>query len=488
LIGGAGNDRLYGGTQADRLVGGAGRDLLVGGDGNDILVADNGNTVAGEFVVGGTGFDIVMADVSVAATGLHLSILDQSTPAGDAFALLATSTLAYEVEDVQGGTGADILDASRLGSLTNIKLEGNGGADMLTGGAGNDTLTGGTGADQMFGGKGEDIFVVDNADTQVQGGDGPDYVVAAASTSAQGFHFNVAGTSIEFVDGSTGNDVIDATGELVTDAVEFSGNAGNDTMIDGAGYDWFYGGEGVDTLVFAGNLADYTIVASTTTGWTKIIDNATGVYDWTLGVDQFHFADQTIGDPFASHTITGTSLAETLNGTTGGDVIIGGGGADVLHGGAGNDALYIDNNTSVVDGGAGFDAVHVNETANQSGLNFKMAGTNIEWVFAGMGNDTIDTRGLTVDPNMEYGVDGRAGNDTVIKGDAGIGFHGGAGNDTLVLSGKLADYTYAVLPGTPNSGDDSTITNKLTGALDVISSVEVFKFADVTVTYHDLFI
>jgi hypothetical protein len=43
-----------------------------------------------------------------------------------------------------------------------------------------------------------------------------------------------------------------------------------------------------------------------------------------------------------------------------------------------------------------------------------------------------------------------------------------------------------VFQGSANQGDDSTITNNLTGALDVITSVEIFKFADVTVTYHDV--
>ena len=490
LIGGAGDDELYGGAGADRLVGGASSDKLDGGEGNDVIVVDNGDVSVAyrDIVIGGDGYDQVVADTSVSATGLHLLVIDQGTSFIDAAALMATSSVAYQVEDVQGGTGADNLDASRLGILSDIKLEGNTGADILTGGAGNDTLIGGAGADQMFGGNGEDIFVVDNADTQVQGGDGVDYVVADASTALQGFHFNVAGTSIEFVDGGKGADIIDASGELTTEYVNFSGNAGNDTMIGGAGYDYFYGGEGIDTFVFAGNLSDYTMIPSSFTGWTKVVDNATGVFDWMIGVDQFHFADQTIGDPFASHTITGTTLAETLNGTAGADVIVGRGGADVLHGGSGDDALYIDNATKIVDGGTGFDTVYVNETANQSGLNFKMAGTNVEWVSGGMGNDTIDTRGLTVDPNILYGVDGFAGNDTVFKGEAGIAFHGGAGTDTLVFSGNMADYTYAAFPGGPNAGDDSTITNKLTGTLDVISSVEIFKFADVTVAYHDLFI
>lgn len=480
---------LFGNDGADTLIGGAGSDQLDGGEGNDVLVVDNGAANRGDLVTGGDGYDTVLADVSVAATGLHLYLLEEGALPDDALALLATSSLASGVEDVQGGIGADIFNASRLDILSDIKLEGYAGADNLTGGAGNDTLIGGTGADQMFGGNGEDTFVVDNDDTQVQGGDGVDYVAADASTAASGFYFNVAGTSIEIVDGSLGHDRIDASGSVTDDFVDFYGGVGNDTMIGGAGVEWFNGGEGMDTMLFSGNLAAYTLVpgAGDWTGWTMIVDNTTGAQDWTIGVEKLQFVDQTLDDPFATSAIAGTSGADALNGTDGADVLVGGGGTDVMHGGGGNDALYVDNATKTIDGGEGWDVVYVNETANQSGLNFKMAGTNTEFVWSGIGNDTIDTRGLEVREDFFYGVNSYAGDDTVIAGDAALTFVGGAGHDTLVLSGNQTDYTFATGPVSANWPQQYSITNTATGVADWISSVETITFANATVDYHDLF-
>jgi hypothetical protein len=115
------------------------------------------------------------------------------------------------------------------------------------------------------------------------------------------------------------------------------------------------------------------------------------------------------------------------------------------------------------------------------------AAIDVEEVQGGTGNDTIDTRGLTVARILITAWTSVPVTTLSSKATPGLPSMG-AGNDTLVLSGNLADYTYAEFPGSANLGDDSTITNKLPGALDVVSSVEIFKFADATVAYHDLFI
>lgn len=482
LKGGAGHDVLWGQVGDDLLYGGTGHDTLVGGWSDDTLYIDNGDQTRGDIAVGSEGFDTIVADPSMGTAGLRVDLysLEDTLPA----TFKPFTSLAHSVERVYGGFGGDSIDASRLHSNENVRIDGREGDDHIVGGEGNDVLIGGIGADNLFGGAGDDVLIVDSFDS-INGGTGFDY--ARADEMSAGLTLNVVQSSIDFVDGSAAADLFTA-GSASRDFVEINGNAGDDTLIGGDGEEWFDGGEGLDTMVFAGNYDDYTLFENFGgwAGWTMIQNNATGIVDWTMRAENLQFADQMVKDPTLSSYIGGTAGADTLVGTDGMDILAGGDGADVMIAGGGDDALYIDNFDTLIDGGDGLDVVYVNDSANQSGLSFTMAGTNVEHVWSGMGNDTIDARDLALEPGKWYAVTSHAGDDFVIAGDSNLSFDGGVGEDTLVLAGNYGDYSFT-LPATGATGLDATITHIASGAVNYVLSVERFEFADGTVTLSELF-
>lgn len=122
LQGRGGADVLFGGDGADTLTGGEGADVLAGGAGDDLLRIDGEDAA----VDGGDGRDRVIVD------------------GDDAVSL---DLAASRVEDVTGGAGADLLDAS--GATEGVTISGGGGDDTLLGGAGDDELAGGDGIDSL---------------------------------------------------------------------------------------------------------------------------------------------------------------------------------------------------------------------------------------------------------------------------------------------------------------------------------------------------
>lgn len=443
LDGGEGNDKLFGQAGNDFLIGGAGNDLLDGGAGND--TADYSSALSG-----------ITVDMSKVVEGLGGEAL------GDDF---------VSIENVTGSGFADTITGN---SAANI-LRGGDGADILSGGAGKDTLDGGFGDDTLF---------ADNLDTLV-GSAGWDMVYATSGTVAAGFKFSFAGTNIEYAAGNAGKDVFDASSNTAKDfAIEIVGNAGNDTLLGGSGYEFFWGGQGTDTFVIAGDRADYTITEDTGlgpwAGWTyieKIGEPNHG--DWIISVETLKFADQTIAAPTAYVVFngtagidnrTGTDARDEMYGGAGNDILSGGGGTDILNGGAGkdtlsggegNDALFIDN-SDIVSGGGGYDTAYADDSLGPIGLNFAVGSTGIEEVWGGRGADLIDASGV---PDIGSGIGvvlyGNAGNDTLIGSAFDDFIEGGVGDDTLTGGGGKD--TFAFNFDNPAGGRD-TITDFADGA------------------------
>jgi Ca2+-binding RTX toxin-like protein len=190
----------------------------------------------------------------------------------------------------QFATGGDNADS----------LVGSDSRDFLYGGTGNDTLNGGPGADTLQGGDGADVYYVDNpkdvvaentsgnaaATLAFTDADAPfppgalesalegviDTVLAAISYSLEniaavenitlasiaeaGAGISARGNALANV--ITGNELGNELGGLDGDDT-LSGQAGNDTLIGGAGNDALNGGLGVNTAIFSGGRAAYTI-------------------------------------------------------------------------------------------------------------------------------------------------------------------------------------------------------------------------------------
>ena len=177
--GGAGDDTitgspldnvLDGGAGIDTISGGLGNDTLRGGDGNDVLHGDAGDDIFDEgaaangndTIVGGAGSDKV--DYSARTADLVV-VMDGVTASGDTGNTEA-DTIATDVENLIGGTGADSLTGNALDN----QLEGGSGTaiDTIFGLAGDDLIDGGAGADVIDCGAGDaDVLLDSSAPTPV---------------------------------------------------------------------------------------------------------------------------------------------------------------------------------------------------------------------------------------------------------------------------------------------------------------------------------
>ena len=157
IAAGTGNDILAGNSGFDTLKGEAGDDVLYGGTGNDMLDGGSGKDV----LVGGAGQDT--ASYASASAAVRAQLSAQWANAGD-----AAGDEFYGIEDLTGGSGADVLG-------------GDSGQNELTGGAGNDSLQGNAGDDTYV------WNVGDGADTINEGSFVVQEAVTAAGELAAGF-------------------------------------------------------------------------------------------------------------------------------------------------------------------------------------------------------------------------------------------------------------------------------------------------------------
>lgn len=396
-----------------------------------------------------------------------------------------------------GGEGGDLLDGGTDGDL----LNGNAGNDTLEGGAGADTLVGGTGADVLLGGLSTDILIGEAGNDSMDGGEEDDIyyvetgdVVTDSGTIgfdlaqivvSTGQNLNLSTWSgVERVEGFTGNDTIDATGQLnqiliwgnegndiITggdgddillgglgnDVISggagndtILGQSGNDTMAGGSGNDVFYIDSSSDSITDGG--ADYDVATVNNAAGVSL---AVGTWASVERIEGFTGND-TINATGANDTrllwgnagddhITGGSGDDILLGGDDDDVLTGGNGADTMQGGTGNDTFdggdgadlfYIGESGDVVsDGGDGYDTAILNMA---SGVSIAI-GTwvGVERVEGFTGNDTIDASG----GGTGFVITGGSGDDQII---------GGTGNDTVYADGDDDD----ILGG---SGDDALI-------------------------------
>jgi Ca2+-binding RTX toxin-like protein len=276
-----------------------------------------------------------------------------------------------------------------------------------------------------------DVAATDIA-TQAQLGhmqsiDGLNVVYADPSTAASGFHFALAGTGANIVFGNAGNDVLDASGTADYHTMLYGG-AGNDTLIPGsAGSYTLQGGSGDDTAVFSGKQSDYTIDGSPAgwTSWATVTDNATGAVYWLQSVEHLQFADGTIDTP------------------------------GLPPGGDFTNVLFLDSSNPPANIGPGYDTVYVDDSHGPNPVHLNLAGTNVNFVYGGLGNDVFDASGVSSAVSLwgQWGNDvliGGSGNDWLmgdewLPGGGNDWLDGGAGNDWL--DGGNGDDTFVFRAG-----------------------------------------
>lgn len=151
------------------------------------------------------GFDNGLQGLPVTEDGVFV---DGELIDGDSGANAITGTNRVDV--ISGGGGADSLN----GGGGNDVLSGGGGKDLLIGGGGKDTLKGGGGKDELNGGGGKDLLEGGGGKDALNGGGGKDVL-----------------------DGGGGKDIL-------------NGGGGRDDIDGGRGRDFLSGGGGRDTFHF----------------------------------------------------------------------------------------------------------------------------------------------------------------------------------------------------------------------------------------------
>ena len=276
--GSTGNDWVATGAGADTLNGGAGIDTLIGGTGNDIYVVDSTTDVIIENV--GEGTDTIQSSVTFnLATVVNIENL----------------TL----------TGSSSISAT--GDSGNNVLTGNTGNNNLDGGAGADTLNGGAGIDTLNGGTGNDIYVVDSTtDIILEGaGAGTDTVQSSVTFSLQVFpdieNLTLTGANAVNGTGNSGNNVL--TGNTGNNIL--IGRTGNDTLIGGTGNDTLIGGTGNDILT--GGSGKDTLTGGTGTDrfvFTSLADSLLAGYDV---ISDYTIGEQIDAPPTVAAVVLNTS-------------------------------------------------------------------------------------------------------------------------------------------------------------------------------------
>ena len=190
------------------------------------------------------------------------------TGAGDDHVVVLLEHLAITVD---GGTGADVLEARTIVNASRVELRGASGHDRLVahngvatlvGDRGNDRLVSGSGAATLDGGPGADVFeqgVLLGADTVI-GGRGKDTVTYERRTrrvrveldglandgeNSAGERDDI-GSDVERIIAGAGNDIVRTRGDSAKNVVE--GRGGNDDIKTFGGNDKLLGGDGDDVL------------------------------------------------------------------------------------------------------------------------------------------------------------------------------------------------------------------------------------------------
>lgn len=210
-----------------------------------------------------TTFDAVSGTLTISGTNKPDTV--EFANNGATFTVFETSsgntvqstfdTAKVKLMNISLGDGSDTLIMGRL--PVNASINGGKGNDRLSAGAGADTILGGGGDDYIFGSDGKDRIDGGGQGDDMLGGGSTDTVDYSARTAPltiglgtlpddgeAGEGDNIR-TDVEIILGGSGSDTI-RTGS--GRAVQFYGNAGDDTLIGGSGNDLLNGGAGRDSL------------------------------------------------------------------------------------------------------------------------------------------------------------------------------------------------------------------------------------------------
>lgn len=510
---GGGNNRFD--FNGAREVGG---NNITTGDGNDTFTLSYSSITAGStnFINAGDGTNSLLASFASSAFQVTSGSGNDAITTGDGNDSIFSGGGADSIstnfgdDSIFSGAGNDTID----GGFGNDQLFGDSGNDSLVGFWGDDTLNGGEGADTMSGGVGNDTYFIDSVGDVINDDQGVSNIVSSID-----FTLGTAMGNLTLADGlainATGNDMANAlTGNAANNML--SGGLGSDTLDGGLGNDTLLGGIGSDNYAFTGNYGQDTIIDSDGQGSITIAGVTLGggttpnvaayvaTNQWTLDgyslllsgttltiqsqgqqgsliVNGFQSGNLgiTLGEP-AGLVLNGTSGNDSLIGSVEGDTIRGDAGNDTLQGGAGDDLLYGDSGNDSMIGGAGNDSYYVGSTSDRV---IELSNDGVDSVFStvsltlsanvenltllgsanltGRGNELANTIMGNVGANQLYGGEG---NDTLFGSDANDALYGDSGVDSMI--GGLGNDNYYV-----DTIGDVVLENANEGTDRVFSSI-----------------
>jgi serralysin len=283
---------------------------------------------------------------------------------------------------------------------------------------------------------------------------------------------------IENAVGGSGNDTI-------------IGNDANNLLTGGAGNDAIDGGAGIDSAIFSGARAAYTISAL---GGTSVRVAGPDGTDTLTNVDRLVFSDQTVdwtagGQPdldalnlhLSSNTILpggSTTLGYTV--TNAGSVAAG---ASVVGIYLSTDATFDGGDTLLTTRAA--PSLSAGASFNDSfALSLAAAGTYYLFAVADYNGTIVETNESNnpsnwapINVTASLTLNGGSGNDTLISGLGDDTINGGAGDDTAVFSHRLSDYFVQDIGARITvAGPDGT---------DTLTGIEHLRFSNGTVNVAD---
>lgn len=341
---GAGNDEILGFGGDDVIEAGTGDDHVAGGDGHDTLVLSGLALDYDIQFIGEMGF--VVTDRRAGGDGVD-TIRDVETlqfADGQTFSLASLILTPTEGDDTLNGSDlGEMIDA--LGG--NDTVDGRGGDDTLFGGDGDDVLIGGEGRDLIVGGAGNDTIIADWDDI-VAGDDGYDTLVINSGSYGDLVLGDRNGLEKVDISGGQGIGIVDAqlvSTDMILNGGDGSqiliGGSGNDTISGGAGQDSLVGGAGDDTLI--ADWFDTSVIGGDGYDTLSFAGSEGGIFEVSAGagIEEIH---STLGGGSivalksdVGVTLVGNEGRDYLYGSAFDDTLIEGGGADVMFGGAGAD-------------------------------------------------------------------------------------------------------------------------------------------------------
>ncbi|MEI6573176.1 MAG: hypothetical protein WCO61_06505 [Alphaproteobacteria bacterium] len=510
ILGSGGNDCIIGDNAANSLFGGNGNDTFFGSGGGDYIDGGVGDDDLADFSQRLSFANDPNGALENSSVGISVDLDRNRGQRGDADGLKI-----YNIEHLIGSYGDDTLSGdsqkNRLnGGDGSDSLFGNSGDDSLYGGEGNDTLKGGTGDDYLDGGNGTS----DSVDYSDTGANDERVTIAGSGTSftLQGFAANptfgtdslvniekltltknadyvslgdatsnltlIGQGGADTILSGSGNDLIDASASISTQAVNLSGGAGNDTIIGGAAL------QDIIDYSYLNNTSGSVVITSS--GATAFAATA---YGGDTGRDTISNIEIFVGssgnDVMDMRNATGNL---TLFGNLGNDSFRGGRGNDSIDGGEGSD--WVD--YAFTPGGQNVTLTLLDADTNKFQVRNLSSGTwvgtdqliNVESIKLTANGDSVDLGGAKGDLTLTSG----GGADTITTGSGNDFIDASVSTAAVQLSGNSGDDT--LLGGTLNdtlvggSGNDSLVGGRGADSIDGGDGFDTAGFSSETINLN----